>query len=104
MPQRAGDYCRDALAHRTQARRLLVEFVRRMRKFLCELARAATAERVNETGSFQGDVKHRLQGVVENGVAGVVGEVCHQDAHWGMSGFRLTRAYQSKCNHARDEE
>src|SRR6266403_2248535 len=70
-----------------------------MLKLPGKLAGISAAVSVDEAGSFQSDVKHRLQRVVEDWIAGVIGEVGYENAHWWVSSFRLTRAYQSKRNH-----
>ena len=77
----------DALADRHQACRLLVELVGGVRKLPSKLAGVSAVEGINEAGSFQREVEHRLECVVENGIAGMVREVCHQNAHWGVGHF-----------------
>src|SRR5882762_6631161 len=75
-----------------------------MLKLPGKLAGISAAVSVDEAGTFQGDVKHRLQRVVEDWIAGVIGEVGYENAHWWVGGFWLARAYQSKCNHRRNQQ
>src|SRR6267154_4133274 len=75
-----------------------------MLKLPGKLAGISAAVSVDEAGSFQSDVKHRLQRVVEDWIAGVIGEVGYENAHWWVGGFWLARAYQSKCNHRCHEQ
>jgi len=54
-----------------------------MLKLPGKLAGISAAVGIDEAGSFQRDVKHRLQVFVEDWIAGVIGEVGHENAHCG---------------------
>src|SRR4029077_644379 len=85
--QFTGDDRADTLADRHQACRLFVQLVGRVRKLSGELASVAAVEGVNKAGSFEREVEHGLECVIENGIAGMVGEIRDQDTNGFVSGF-----------------
>src|SRR6185437_6343893 len=80
------------------------EFTSGVGEFGGQLSSSTAVVCVDEASSFQCDVEHRLQGVVEYWIARAVCEVRHKDAQRSVSYSRLQRFFQLICNHGNQQQ
>src|SRR5690242_3550921 len=87
--ERASDDSSHPLTDRNQPSRLLVEFGSGLGKLAGKLARTAAAEGIDKACSFERDIEHGFQGIVEDRISGLISEVRYENADRGMSSLGL---------------